>query len=103
MNPFEVPDKDHLYSLASGAPVPAHGRRRIFSVAGATMKRALMENICKRAQYDLPRPRSDNDGPCEGRARTLNKGRNGSLTKGRAVHFSTGQNKAAIQGGKECF
>ena len=25
------------------------------------------------------------------------------LTKGRAVQFSTGQNKAAIQGGKECF
>ena len=24
MNPFEVPDKDHLYSLASVAPVPAH-------------------------------------------------------------------------------
>ena len=24
-------------------------------------------------------------------------------TKGMAVHFSTGQNKAAIQGGKECF
>ena len=53
-----------------------HGRRRIFSVVGATMKWS---------------------------ARTLNIGRKGSLTKGRAVHFSTGQNKAAIQGGKECF
>ena len=29
----------------------------------ATMKRVLTENICKRAQYDLPRPRSGNDGP----------------------------------------
>ena len=28
-----------------------------------TMKRALMENICKRAQYDLSMPHSDNDGP----------------------------------------
>ena len=27
------------------------------------MEKALMENICKRAQYDLPRPRSDNDSP----------------------------------------
>ena len=46
-----------------------HGRRRIFSVGGwggggeGAMKRALTENICKRTQYDLPRPRSDNDGP----------------------------------------
>ena len=46
-----------------------HGRQRIFLVGGggggggATMKRALMENIRKRAQYDLPTPRSDNDGP----------------------------------------